>query len=111
KRRRIGTLTRPPPSSAAAATGEPFIWALGAFIAAPLPLTMWAGSAQYPGYEGRPPDSEDRIMTLKTSFKGSFTALVTPFSSGSLDEKAFRRLVDWQIAERTAGLVPGGTAA
>src|SRR5262249_49997799 len=49
--------------------GEPFIWALGAFIAAPLPLTMWAGPAQYPGYEGRPPDSEDRIMTVKTSFK------------------------------------------
>src|SRR3981081_4439582 len=24
-------------------------------------------------------DSEDRIMTVKTSFKGSFTALVTPF--------------------------------
>jgi len=48
-------------------------------------------------------------MTVKTSFKGSFTALVTPFSNGSLDEKAFRDLVDWQIAEGTNGLVPVGT--
>ena len=48
-------------------------------------------------------------MTVKTSFKGSFTALVTPFNNGSLDEKAFRGLVDWQIAEGTDGLVPVGT--
>jgi 4-hydroxy-tetrahydrodipicolinate synthase len=49
-------------------------------------------------------------MTAKTSFRGSFTALVTPFSKdGSLDEKAFRALVDWQIAEGTNGLVPVGT--
>jgi 4-hydroxy-tetrahydrodipicolinate synthase len=48
-------------------------------------------------------------MSVKTSFRGSFTALVTPFSNGSLDEKAFRGLVDWQIAEGTNGLVPVGT--
>jgi 4-hydroxy-tetrahydrodipicolinate synthase len=49
-------------------------------------------------------------MTAKTSFRGSFTALVTPFSKdGPLDEKAFRALVDWQIAEGTNGLVPVGT--
>jgi 4-hydroxy-tetrahydrodipicolinate synthase len=48
-------------------------------------------------------------MTAKTSFRGSFTALVTPFKNGSLDEKAFRELVDWQIAEGTNGLVPVGT--
>ncbi len=48
-------------------------------------------------------------MTVKTSFRGSFTALVTPFDNGSLDEKAFRSLVDWQIAEGTNGLVPVGT--
>jgi 4-hydroxy-tetrahydrodipicolinate synthase len=48
-------------------------------------------------------------MTAKTSFRGSFTALVTPFNNGSLDEKAFRSLVDWQIAEGTHGLVPVGT--
>jgi 4-hydroxy-tetrahydrodipicolinate synthase len=48
-------------------------------------------------------------MTAKTSFRGSFTALVTPFKNGSLDEKAFRDFVDWQIAEGTNGLVPVGT--
>ena len=48
-------------------------------------------------------------MTAKTSFQGSFTALVTPFKNGSLDENAFRALVDWQISEGTNGLVPVGT--
>jgi len=48
-------------------------------------------------------------MTIKTNFRGSFTALVTPFRNGSLDERAFRELVDWQIAEGTDGLVPSGT--
>ncbi len=48
-------------------------------------------------------------MAAKTSFRGSFTALVTPFKNGSIDEKAFRDLVDWQIAEGTNGLVPVGT--
>src|SRR5436190_3496145 len=42
--------------------------------------------------------------------RGSLTALVTPFEkSGRFDEKAFRQLVDWQIAEGTRGLVPVGT--
>src|ERR1700751_2682613 len=58
---------------------------------------------------GRSNDSEDRTMTARTSFRGSFTALVTPFANGALDEKAFRGLVDWQIAEGTDGLVPVGT--
>ena len=43
-------------------------------------------------------------------FKGSFTALVTPFNAkGKVDEKAFRELVEWQIAEGSNGLVPVGT--
>jgi 4-hydroxy-tetrahydrodipicolinate synthase len=48
-------------------------------------------------------------MTAKTSFRGSFTALVTPFKNGSPDEAGFRALVDWQIEEGTHGLVPVGT--
>src|SRR5881227_945269 len=48
-------------------------------------------------------------MTARTSFRGSFTALVTPFANGAVDEKALRDLVDWQIAEGTSGLVPVGT--
>jgi 4-hydroxy-tetrahydrodipicolinate synthase len=49
------------------------------------------------------------VMAAKTSFRGSFTALVTPFKNGSLDEGAFRGLVNWQIGEGTNGLVPVGT--
>jgi len=48
-------------------------------------------------------------MAAKSSFRGSFTALVTPFKNGSLDEKAYRELVSWQIQEGTNGLVPVGT--
>src|SRR6516165_6592721 len=62
-----------------------------------------------PAFMARSKDSEDRTMTVRTSFRGSFTALVTPFANGTLDEKAFRGLVDWQIAEGTDGLVPVGT--
>jgi 4-hydroxy-tetrahydrodipicolinate synthase len=42
-------------------------------------------------------------------FKGSITALITPFKNGLLDEDALRRLVEWQITEGTHGLVPTGT--
>ena len=42
-------------------------------------------------------------------FKGSITALITPFKNGLLDEDALRRLVEWQISEGTHGLVPTGT--
>jgi 4-hydroxy-tetrahydrodipicolinate synthase len=52
---------------------------------------------------------DHRVMPAKTNFRGSFTALVTPFTNGSVDEKAFRALVDWQIDEGTNGLVPVGT--
>ena len=42
-------------------------------------------------------------------FKGSLTALITPFRNGKLDEEAFRRFVEWQISEGSHGLVPTGT--
>lgn len=42
-------------------------------------------------------------------FKGSFVALITPFKNGAVDEDALRKLVDWQIAEGTHGIVPVGT--
>jgi 4-hydroxy-tetrahydrodipicolinate synthase len=50
------------------------------------------------------PSSGNRIM-----FKGSITALVTPFREGAVDEKAFQSLVAWQIAEGSHGIVPCGT--
>jgi 4-hydroxy-tetrahydrodipicolinate synthase len=40
---------------------------------------------------------------------GSLTALVTPFKNGAVDVDALKKLVDWQIAEGTKGLVPVGT--
>jgi 4-hydroxy-tetrahydrodipicolinate synthase len=52
---------------------------------------------------------EEHAMAAKSSFRGSFTALVTPFRNGSLDEKAYRDIVNWQIQEGTNGLVPVGT--
>lgn len=42
-------------------------------------------------------------------FKGSLTALITPFRDGKVDEKAFQALVEWQIEEGTDGLIPVGT--
>ena len=42
-------------------------------------------------------------------FKGSITALITPFRNGAVDEDGFRAFVDWQIGEGTAALVPCGT--
>ncbi len=42
-------------------------------------------------------------------FKGSITALITPFKSGEIDWQAFEKLVEWQISSGTDGLVPCGT--
>jgi len=41
--------------------------------------------------------------------RGSITALVTPFRDGRVDESAFWRLVERQMAAGTHGLVPCGT--
>jgi 4-hydroxy-tetrahydrodipicolinate synthase len=41
--------------------------------------------------------------------RGSIPALVTPFRDGRVDEPALRKLVEWQIAEGSHGLVPVGT--
>ena len=42
-------------------------------------------------------------------FSGSIPALITPFQHGLIDDAAFCRLVEWQIAEGSSGLVPCGT--
>ncbi|WDR02983.1 4-hydroxy-tetrahydrodipicolinate synthase [Devosia algicola] len=41
--------------------------------------------------------------------RGSIPALMTPFSNGAVDEKAFSAFVDWQIQQGSHGLVPVGT--
>jgi len=48
-------------------------------------------------------------MAATTKFRGSFTALVTPFKNGALDEAGLRALVNWQIEQGSHGLVPVGT--
>jgi 4-hydroxy-tetrahydrodipicolinate synthase len=45
------------------------------------------------------------IMELK----GVFTALVTPFRNDGIDEKALKKLVEFQIAGGVDGIVPCGT--
>jgi 4-hydroxy-tetrahydrodipicolinate synthase len=42
-------------------------------------------------------------------FGGSIPALVTPIRGGTIDEGAFRSLVDWQIESGSSALVPCGT--
>ncbi len=42
-------------------------------------------------------------------FKGSITALITPFRDGQVDAEAFQAFVDWQVGEGTNGFVPVGT--
>jgi 4-hydroxy-tetrahydrodipicolinate synthase len=42
-------------------------------------------------------------------FKGIYTALITPFKDGKVDEKAFQSFVEWQIEQGVHGLVPCGT--
>lgn len=42
-------------------------------------------------------------------FKGSFPALVTPFTNGELDLETLKKLVEWHIGEGSSGFVPVGT--
>ena len=42
-------------------------------------------------------------------FKGVFTAIVTPFHNGELDEESLRSLIELQIEKGVSGIVPCGT--
>lgn len=42
-------------------------------------------------------------------FQGSIPALITPFNNGEIDWPAFEKLVEWQIEQGSAALVPCGT--
>ena len=41
--------------------------------------------------------------------RGAFTALVTPFKNGAVDEEAYRAFIEWQIEQGINGVVPCGT--
>ncbi len=49
------------------------------------------------------------MIRLRKPMEGSMTALATPFKNGALDEAAYRGLVDYQVENGTALLVPMGT--
>jgi 4-hydroxy-tetrahydrodipicolinate synthase len=42
-------------------------------------------------------------------FSGAITAIITPFRDGNVDEKAFRELINFNIAGGVSGIVPCGT--
>ena len=42
-------------------------------------------------------------------FTGTYTAIVTPFKNGQVDENAFRNLMQFQIDNGVSGIVPTGT--
>jgi len=42
-------------------------------------------------------------------FKGCFTAIVTPFKKGKVDEEALRNLIQFQLEKGIDGIVPCGT--
>ncbi len=46
---------------------------------------------------------------MSDQFTGSFVAIVTPFKDGSIDEEAFRNLLQFHIDNGTQGIVPCGT--
>ncbi|HRK72152.1 MAG TPA: 4-hydroxy-tetrahydrodipicolinate synthase [Micropepsaceae bacterium] len=50
-----------------------------------------------------------RTDEARARIKGSITALITPFREGRVDDDAFKKIVERQIAEGTHGLVPVGT--
>jgi 4-hydroxy-tetrahydrodipicolinate synthase len=42
-------------------------------------------------------------------FRGTYTAIVTPFRDGAIDEAGLSRLIDWQIESGITGIVAVGT--
>lgn len=46
---------------------------------------------------------------MKLKLEGSMVAIVTPFADGEVDYDAFGRLIEFQIAGGTQGLIPCGT--
>lgn len=42
-------------------------------------------------------------------FRGSFVAIVTPFKSGKIDKKSYKKLIKFHLDNETDGIVPCGT--
>lgn len=85
-----------------------FAWQLGKGYVSALNFLQLPFAARAP-HSDQEEEAREAAMSANREFKGSITALVTPFRNGALDEEALRRLVDWQIENGTNGLVPVGT--
>lgn len=48
-------------------------------------------------------------MKTGSGFGGSMCAVVTPMREGTIDKKALRELIDFQLANGTSGIIPCGT--
>src|SRR5262245_50595374 len=60
----------------------------------------------------RSPSDRARRSTISRGekmFSGAFTAMVSPFKGGKLDEGRLREQIEFQIASGIDGLVPVGT--
>jgi 4-hydroxy-tetrahydrodipicolinate synthase len=55
------------------------------------------------------PRRADSLILLQIMFIGTYTAIVTPFKNGVLDEAALERLIKLQIKGGVDGIVPVGT--
>src|ERR1700677_2703882 len=49
------------------------------------------------------------VLISRCMFTGTYTAIVTPFKNGKVDETALERLIDFQIKGGVDGVVPVGT--
>ncbi len=56
-------------------------------------------------HQARKPSCRDEV----TMFSGVFTAIITPFRNGQIDETALELLIERQISAGVSGLVPCGT--
>lgn len=53
--------------------------------------------------------STSKTSTAKTCATETYTAIITPFKKGKIDEKSFEKLVKFQIENGIDGIVPCGT--
>src|SRR5947209_7169551 len=66
-------------------------------------------SAKKTGWPKSPLSPNLSGATRRTMFTGSYTAVVTPFKDGKVDELALERLIKAQVRSGVDGIVPVGT--
>jgi 4-hydroxy-tetrahydrodipicolinate synthase len=66
-------------------------------------------SAGKGGKKSCSPNGVGFLMLWRDMFTGTYTAIVTPFKSGAIDEDALENLIKFQIKGGVDGIVPVGT--